>query len=187
MQTSARLIKTIMLASTLACSQATSNDGNANYDVFSFEEPTPPELPHCTDSAYFLYSEAYYEWMDHNFNGYRGPYCIRTEDGFGGSWDYCNEHFGDTGPIPEYYSYCRNPAIWLDINNPTETMVRETPCLWWPIKYEKDTGQCLYDIVCVPEDRLTEVGWPAGVGFEYYETIAPEGSHCPQRADQIID
>lgn len=90
------------------------------------------------------------------------PRCIRDEDGLGG---YCTGEHEEGEPSDFYYFYCSGP----ESTNPDtgETVTREEPCLWLMRAVEGQGGECEYEVVCVPEDRLVEFNWPEDAGFEY--------------------
>ncbi|TXD34499.1 hypothetical protein FRC96_12805 [Lujinxingia vulgaris] len=155
------LLYTVCCVALIACSEASSVDAE---DAGDQDVDFGP--PKCTDMEQMEFQTDYnLQWITLTSSG-KSPFCIR-EDGFGGTAPHC----GSSEPIEEYYYHCDAPVT--STSEGTQ-LNRQTPCTWWPLLGEDDEGNCFHDFVCVPRNRLHEIGWPAGSDFDYYDECPDE-------------
>ena len=170
------LALTALLALLCGCSaeyegQKNSSDDEIENDNDSFLEAGP--LESCRDPEFEgadldvgrRAGERVF-WHTHDSDVPSKPLCVQ-EDGLGGEDSYCRHVHGEEMEIDDtYYFYCDGP-VW-EHPDTGEVIESDTPCIWSVLPHFDDEDQCVYPVVCVPEDRLDELGWPADASFEYH-------------------
>ena len=149
-----RTIVVLFVAVIAAC----GGDDDESYDWSDpTVEPEGWENPYysldCDDDSGEA-SEAWSHW-DLNIRDNHEPTCVREEDGFGGTVQYC---YNLDDPRPDAYQRaCDGPEV------------REgAPCLW-AVLMEKTDGQCAYHVACVPESRWIDYDGEGHDWDEAYE------------------